>query len=289
MSSRRFVDLHTHSTASDGSCPPGELMRLADAERLAAVALTDHDTTGGLADARAAAGEFADLRFVAGVEVSALSPSGTMHIIGLGIDENSPAMRKLLADLLAARNERNPKIIAKLQAMGVAIEMADVLAARPASDLQPDKVVSRMHIAEALRRKGCAGSNDEVFERYIGKGAPAYVEKDRLPPPRIIDAIHQAGGLAVLAHPVQLLCTSVGRLERLIADLAACGMDGIEVYHSDHSPEQTRLYLELARRFDLGVTGGSDFHGAAKPKVRLGRPRVPLAAIGEKFEKLLLP
>lgn len=284
---RRFVDLHVHSSASDGQLAPAEVVRLAEGERLAAVALTDHDTVAGLWEAAAEAGQFPKLRFVPGVEVSARFSPGTLHILGLNIDPASRALRRLTEQLVSARRERNPRIIARLQALGLDVEMQDVLAEAGTGHGGPGGIVGRLHIARALMRKGYVAGVSEAFEKYIGGGAPAYFDKERLTPAEVIAAIHDAGGLAVLAHPVQLACEDRTGLERAVRDLTGAGLDGIEVYHSDHSPQQTRSYLDLALRLDLGVTGGSDFHGAAKPGVMLGRPLVPLAAINESFARAL--
>jgi len=278
---RRFVDLHTHSTASDGTCPPDELIAQAEARRLAAVALTDHDTTAGLAAAGKAVRSRPKLRLIAGVEISAKSAHGTLHIPGLGIDQNSPDLQRLLRQLRDAREERNPKILAKLRQIGCEISMEDVLeeAANP-------NVVSRLHIALALQRKGYADSVPEAFSRFIGNGGPAFVEKERLSPRQAIRAIHSAEGLAFLAHPPQLNYRNHTELERIIDELKRYGLDGIEVYHPDHTPSQTRFYLELVRRYDLAVAGGSDFHGSARPHCKLGRPRVPLAALTGRLAHL---
>jgi len=284
---RRFVDLHTHSTASDGTWPPGAIVRAAEARRLAAVALTDHDTTDGLAEAAAAAREFPRLRFVPGIEVSAEPPSGTLHILGLGVDVGAESLQNLAAFLRAARDERNPKIVANLQRAGVRIDMDDVRAAAAASG-SSGKVVGRMHIAEALIRAGIVKSLSEAFERHIGRGAPAYVERRRLSAADTIAAIREAGGVAALAHPVQLNCSNRAQLERIVRDLARAGLEAVEVYHSDHTPQQTRMYLDLAVRLKLEATGGSDFHGAAKPEVSIGRPRVSLAALGERLVERLM-
>lgn len=306
---RRFVDLHTHSLASDGSLPPGEIVRLAEREQLAAVALTDHDTAAGLEAARAAAMEFPALKFVPGIEVSALFPGGTLHILGLGIDENVPAVRRLMEQLQQSRAQRNPRIIRKLQDLGLRLEMSDVEAAagevggagqlspRGAGGLPPaagavplaePRILGRLHIAQALAAKGYVGGVAEAFDRYLGEGKPAFVDKERLRPSGAIGAIRAAGGVAVLAHPVQLRCQNRAQLERILRDLLDAGLEGIEVFHSDHTIEQTRLYLDLAVRFDLMASGGSDFHGLGKPHVSLGRPRVPLGAISERFRARLL-
>lgn len=288
---RRFVDLHTHTTASDGCLAPEELIAAADRKKLAAVAVTDHDTIDALARARAAAEGYADLVFVPGIEVSAKSATGTLHILGLGIDEGAPGLVELAGQLRQARDERNPKIVAKLQALGADIDMDDVRAVAAADpSFGRSRIISRVHMAEALRRKGCVRTAKEAFQRYIGDGCPAFVDKERLVPADVIATLREAGGLAALAHPVELEYGNRLQLERILRDLIRAGLNGIEVYHSNHSPAQTRLYLDLARGHDLTVVGGSDFHGPAKPDARLGIPRVPLAAItGEFAERFLRP
>jgi len=280
---RRFVDLHTHSRCSDGSLRPADVVDLAERCQLAAVALTDHDTTAGLAEARAQAKGYPELRFLGGIEVSAIFPSGTLHILGLGIDEASAPLAALTARLRAAREERNPKMIAKLQAIGVGIDLDDVLSCAGATTEGP-RVVGRLHMAMALQRRGCVRSLDEAFARYLGNDGPAYVDKERTRPAEAIGAIRSAKGTAVLAHPPHLRYQNAAQLERIVRELISAGLGGIECYHSDHTPEQTRLYLDLARRFDLLVTGGSDFHGQGKPDVRLGKPRVPASQV--RWERL---
>ena len=286
---RRFVDLHTHSTASDGSCLPQALIRLADEAGLAAVALTDHDTTAGLAAARKAAEERPNLQFLPGIEVSAKCDRGTLHILGLGVDELCEVLQEMLARLRAARDRRNPKIVARLREMGIEIAMDEVLAVarRGTEDLPPGDVVSRLHIAEVLQRKGFTRSTDEAFERLIGKGQPGYVERERPSPREAITAIHSAGGVAALAHPPQLNCTNYAQLEQTLRGMIRDGLDGLEVYHRDHTPAQTRHYLKLAGRYGLAVAGGSDFHGAAKGEAVLGRPRVPMAAVTGRLAEFL--
>ncbi len=285
---RRFIDLHTHSSASDGSVSPEDLPALADRKRLAAVALTDHDTTDGLAAARAAASQYPDLCFVAGVEVSARPPSGTLHILGLGIDEASAALVKLVEYLRGARTRRNPKIVALCRQLGLKISMDDVLAAAAACG-SPQEVISRVHIADALLRNGCVRSTQEAFDKYLARGKPAYVERERLSPSDTIAAIRSAGGLAVLAHPVQLEYDNLAQLERIVRGLIDHGLEGIEAYHSNHTDRQVRQYLDLAKRFSLAVTGGSDFHGPVKAGVFLGIPRVPISVIEERFAERLFP
>jgi hypothetical protein len=204
-----------------------------------------------------------------------------MHLLGLGVDAADAALCGLMNELREARDARNPKIIAKLQSLGVRVGMDDVLAAAADRPSGAARVVGRVHIAEALRRSGAVRTLKEAFDRYLGDDAPAYVDKERLNPAAAIRAIRKSGGLAVLAHPVQLHCDDKQDLERIVSRLMDDGLQAIEIYHPDHTNEQTRAYLDLAIRLNLGVTGGSDFHGEGKPDVRLGIPHVPLAAIRE--------
>ena len=297
MSKRRFVDLHTHSTASDGSCPPAEVVRLADQASLAAVALTDHDTVAGIEEARLAAQKLPELIFVPGIEISACFAQGTLHILGLGIDPASPHLANMMATLQDSRATRNPRILQKLTAMGMPLSMEDVAAAAnelahndevPSDADGSDRILGRVHIAMAMVHKGYVKTTQEAFDRYIGSGGPAYVDKERLSPREAIQGIRDSGGLAVLAHPPQLLCENDSQFLRILRDLIHAGLDGIEAFHSDNSPRQTRFYVEVARRFGLGIVGGSDFHGEAKPTVRLGKPTVPIEALGERFASKLL-
>lgn len=276
---RRFVDLHTHSTASDGSCWPGRLIASADKAGLAAVALTDHDTLAGLTAAARAAEECPQLRFVPGIEISAVYRPGVMHILGLNIDPAAEPIRRLAETLRDAREQRNPKILARLGELGIAITMDDVLAEVGGSQDPADRVVSRMHISQALVRLGAARTTQDAFARLTGKEGAAFVEKERIAPADAIGAIAASGGRAFLAHPPELRCENRAQLERLVRELKDVGLGGLEVYHSSHSPEQTRAYLDLSRQLGLCVSGGSDYHGRGKPEVSLGHPRVPIEMI----------
>ncbi len=281
---RNLVDLHTHSSASDGELAPAELVRQAEGRRLAFMALTDHDTLAGL-DGAAGAAAALELRFIPGVEISAQFPGGAMHILGLGTDPHSAPLGRALRQLRALRGERNPKVIAKLQGLGVKITMNEVREFASGAD-DPDAVVGRLHVARLLRAKGYVRSAKEAFERYLSPGRPAFVDKERLTQREAIEAIHAGGGVAVLAHPPQLNCQNAAQLERVVSSLIRDGLDGIEAYHCDHTAKQTRAYLDLAGRLSLLVSGGSDFHGAAKPEARLGRPRVPLAAVEQLLARI---
>jgi len=259
------IDLHSHSTASDGSLPPAEVAKLAHKTGLRAWALTDHDNVAGLAEAAEAA-KGLGVEFIPGVELSAEFPRpGSMHMLGYFVDYNDEKFRDTLEELKQHRRNRNPRIVTKLQELGMDITMEEVQAKAGG----PDAQVGRPHFAAVLIEKGYATTTQEVFDKYLARGRPGYAEKRRLTPKESIDLIHAAGGLAVLAHPFSLE-RDEPQLRQLIAELTEAGLDGLEVHYSKHDQEETRLYLDLAQEFDLAVTGGSDFHGGSKPDIQLG-------------------
>ena len=258
-------------------------MQLAESRQLAAVALTDHDTTAGLAEAAGQAEKYPNLRFIPGVELSAKFSGGTLHILGLGIDPASKPLAKLLERLLSDRKDRNPKMADLLVQLGVDVTIEDARAV--AGD--GTKFIGRLHFAEAMRRKGYVKTIAEAFKKYIGPGCPAYVDKERTSSREIIAGIRKAGGVAVLAHPPQLNYQNSAQLRRILEELVSGGLGGIEAYHNNNSPQQTRDYLTLARRYGLTVAGGSDFHGLARPDAKLGYPRVPLAAISGDLAEMI--
>lgn len=304
MKPPRFCDLHCHSTASDGTDAPADLPRLAQDAGLSAFALTDHDTTAGLG-AAAAAAQALGVRFVPGIEVSA-DPDvfgtgvsrGTLHLLGYYIDPQDSGLAKLTKKLRDARAQRNPLLVEKLNALGVRITYDDVLAAagvepvaapeetpggtpgtvpgKPSRELPGGgTVIGRPHIAQVLVEKGYVKSIHEAFHRYIGPRGAAYVRRDRLKAGDAIDAIHAAGGLVVLAHPVQLQLDT-DTLEHTLAKLKDLGLDGVESRHSDHGPADVELLERFARKFTLLTTGGSDYHGSRKT-IALGSQHVPMA------------
>ncbi len=261
-----LIDLHAHSTASDGSLTPTELVRHARALGLRAIALTDHDTIAGNDEAAQAAAELG-VEVVPGVEMSSHYPTGTMHILGYYLDFADPGLQEELARLQRVRAERNLVIAEKLRALGIDLDFEEVLALAG-----PGGQVGRPHFARALLQKGIVGSIDEAFERYLRKGAPAYSAKFRLPPAEAISLIRQAGGVAVLAHPFTLhLDNDPPRFLALLCELQELGLAGLEVLYSEHSLQQERLYFAAAERCGLLVTGGSDFHGENKEDTELGR------------------
>lgn len=276
-----------HSTASDGTDAPEALAVIAAREGVSAIALTDHDTTAGLlAAARACAN--AGIEFAPGIElscnprgVSGWHPQvehapprklGTLHILGLFVRHDDPKLAAIHQRLLIARSERNPMIVDKLRALGIDITYEEVesLARRLGT-----QIIGRPHIGQVLVEKGVVATMKDAFTQYIGEGKPAYARKDLLAPAEAIDAIHHAGGLAIVAHPIQLKYADPAELEAVIVGLKSLGLDGIEVRHSDHREEHVALYAHLAARHELFPSGGSDYHGTRKP-VLLGGQRVPV-------------
>ncbi len=281
-----FCDLHLHSTASDGTTPPARLASQARRLGLRAIALTDHDTTAGIPRAAAACARHG-IDFVPGIELSAQAPAapgqteavGTLHLLGYFVRHDEPTLLEIQRQVQAARADRNPRMVERLRELGVDITYDEVIAL--ADSQGGPGVIGRPHIAQVMVNKGYARTVHEAFTRYIGQGAPAYVRKDRLPPADAIAAIRQAGGLAVLAHPVHLRLPTIDDLARFVARLRQMGLDGIETRHSDHSPADVRAFEQLAARFRLLTTGGSDYHGSRKP-IAMGNQNVPLAV----YEKL---
>lgn len=266
------IDLHTHTTHSDGSASPEELIARASSKGARSIAITDHDTVDAFAEARAAADRFS-IEFVPGIEISADFSPGTMHILGYCVDDESTALKEKLATLKSAREKRNPEIARRLVALGFDISYAEVV------QTANNYVVGRPHFARLLVERGYVRNIQEAFDRLLKKGAPAYVEKARLTPADSIELIHRAGGVAVLAHPYQLKLPSYEAVSELVAELAALGLDGIEANYSRHSPAERSAYSEIATRHHLLVTGGSDYHGSYKPDIDivtgLGDLKVP--------------
>ena len=257
----KLIDLHAHTNHSDGSATPPELIELAKLNGASAVAITDHDTVSGLEDGRVAA-ENLGIEFINGMELSAEYSPGTMHILGYYVDDQNEELTASLEELRAARKARNPEIANRLQALGFDVRYAEVAA------VAGNDVVGRPHFARVLVDKGYAASIQDAFNRFLAKGAAAYVEKRRLSPADSIALIHEAGGVAVLAHPYQLRL-SPEALETLVSQLVEMGLDGIEALYSRHSLADRERYATLARRHRLLVTGGSDYHGTYKPDISI--------------------
>lgn len=244
----RYVDLHLHTIASDGTLTPEQLVDYASSKGYRAIAVTDHDSWESIG-AAAALGSRVGLEVIPGIELSTNLDEREIHVLGYFIDHNDRVFQAKIAQFKQARIERATRIVEKLSSMGVRVQLARVL------EIAGGGSVGRPHVARALQELGYVGSVDEAFSRYIGAGCPAYVGKDFLTPGESFALIHEAGGLAFFAHP------GIEGADELIDGFIAEGLDGIEVWHSKHSPVQARHYQELAARRKLLVSGGSDFHG----------------------------
>ncbi len=275
-----WVDLHLHSTASDGTTAPAEVADQAAAAGLAAAALTDHDTVAGV-DQFLAAARDRNLTAVAGVEISANHPHGSMHLVGLFIDHQHPDLVKGLQWLQQGRAERHPRMLARLQDLGFPLTWDEVEAQAGGGQ------VGRPHIARAMLARGWVPGLQEAFEQYLKKGRPAYVNRTRFDPPRAFELLHRAGGLAVLAHPVTLNAYNFDALAEEIAELKDQGLDAVEAWHPSLDSAWTEPLLKLARRLDLGVSGGSDFHGDNQPDIRIGFGRGTLRVPESCYQDLL--
>lgn len=273
-----MIDLHTHSIFSDGSLTPEELVDQACAGGLRAVALTDHDTTAGLPRFLKAA-EGRPVRAIAGVEISADFSPGTLHMLGYFIRTEDSPLEERLVWIREGREKRNAEILTRLNALGFPIVWEEV------SRHAGTDVVGRPHFAQALLDRGIVKTKDEAFDRYLGKGRPAYAQRRRFSLEDSIALIRAAGGVAVLAHPSTLGLDDT-ELRALIGRLAERGLSGVEAYYSEHSNGLQQAYIRLANEFGLVATGGSDFHGALTPDIQLGRGFGGLCVPDEVVEQL---
>ncbi|SLM48809.1 Phosphoesterase [Nitrospira japonica] len=259
------IDLHLHTTHSDGSYRPSEVLTRAKAASVTALAITDHDITSGLPEAMTT-GEQLGIEVVPGVEISSFDGKSELHILGYYIDWQNPLFNDRLASLRASRHRRNPLIVERLRAAGLDVTYEEVQA------LAGTDAVGRPHIAQLLMSKGYVTSAKEAFDRYLAEGRPAYVARELPHPAEAISWIREAKGLAVLAHPTWVR-TAGSELASCVATLKDQGLAGIEVHYSTHTKAQTTAYLNLSRQFNLLVTGGSDFHGVTKPDIEVGTGR----------------
>ena len=258
------IDLHTHSTASDGTYTPFELVRLARNSGLKAIALTDHDTTGGLEAALDAARDM-EIELIPGCELS-VEYKGQMHILGLWVKPDAPALNKSLVELRAKRNARNEIMIDKLRKHGIEISLGDVKA------LAGDAAIGRPHISRVLINKGVTTSVREAFDKYLGPDGKAYVPKEKFNPEKAVSILKDEEATVILAHPFSLKLQEYELRKELIR-LKDLGLDGVEVFYPEHTRDQTSVYSSLCRELDLLQSGGSDFHGSVKPYIKLGKGR----------------
>ncbi|HOE00094.1 MAG TPA: PHP domain-containing protein [Kiritimatiellia bacterium] len=257
-----MIDLHCHSTFSDGSLTPEQLADEAVKIGLKALALTDHDTVAGLPRFLAAA-EGRSFRAVPGVEISVDCAFGVMHMLGYWMDTAHPELVRQMEWIRNGRHMRNTTMLEKLNALGFAMTWDEVQA------VAGEDVVGRPHFAQVMLAKGYAKDKNEVFDKWLGDGKPGYADRPRLTAEAAVALIRQAGGVAVLAHPFTLRISRDDMLA-LWRQLAAAGLAGVECYYSEHSADLTKDYLAMAREVDLVPTGGSDFHGEVSPGIRLG-------------------
>ena len=259
----KLIDLHVHSTSSDGTLTPAEVVRHAKSKGLAAIALTDHDTVAGVHEA-IEEGNRVGLEVIPGVELSAEYEDREIHILGLNIDFKSTLLLDKLHIMKKDREERDPKMINKLNELGFEITLEDVKA-----EAVEGGVVTRAHFAAALLKKGYISERKEAFEEYIGFGCPAFVKRAKVQPVEAIKIIKDAGGVAVVAH-ICLSLKSTEKVKTSVKEFMGCGLEGIEVFHSDHSKEEIQFLQRLAKKNNLLVTGGSDFHGLNKNGIDIG-------------------
>lgn len=275
----KVVDLHTHSTASDGLYHPYDLVKYAKEKGLAAIAVTDHDVVGGVSEA-IEQGEKMGVEVIPGVEISTRYEDAEIHMLGLFIDPTDSNLLQTLMNQRNVRAERNKMVIRLLNELGIPITLEEVQAKR--KDETKDLNVGRPHIAEVLVEKGFAISVTEAFDLYLGKGKMAYASPERISPIDAIEVIHQAGGVAVIAHP------GIYHQDEILPKLIEAGLDGIEYSHPDHSEEDRKRYLRFAEEHDLIYTAGSDFHGSREEGMYhadLGTCTVPYEQVIKLKEK----
>jgi hypothetical protein len=266
----KFADLHLHTQFSDGTFTPEELVLRAQNAGLACIALTDHDTVEGCGRAAAACAAV-KMEFISGAELTAEHEDTEVHILGYFLDTHSQALLDRIAKFQAVRQNRINEMCAALNKLGIPLQAETVFA------LANCKSPGRPHVARALVKEKLIGNLDEAFEKYLKKGRPAWVPKTKMSALEGVEMIHQAGGLAVMAHP------GLNRTDDIIPDLVDAGLDGIECFHTKHSTVMAERYLEIAEKYDLLVTGGSDCHGFSKKAPLIGTVKLPYEHVEKLF------
>ena len=263
----KYIDLHVHSTASDGTLSPSEVVDHAVSLSLSAFALTDHDTVKGISIAKERASYYKEkgtsIEVYSGVEISAGYKEKDIHILGLFVDEHNKLLNQTLEKALRNRNQRNDKIIERFANLGISITKEDLLKDAP------DSVITRAHFARVLYKRGITASIQEAFEKYLGDTAPCYVPREYMTPEQAIQLILQAKGVPILAHPL-LYNLPHEELYSLMKRLKHAGLKGLEVYYSSNRGQDEILLKALATHFSFVASGGSDFHGSVKPQIELG-------------------
>ena len=276
---KKVIDLHLHTTASDGSLSPSELVKMAVERGMEAISITDHDTIDGLAEGRKKAEELG-IKFINGMELSSEWDGREVHILGYFFDTESEMLKKELAKMKEARDNRNVKILEKLRRYKMDISH-DELKEEAGGD-----IVSRAHIANLILKKGYVYSKGEIFKRYLGIGGLAYVPKGDLTPERAVEIIIEAGGIASLAHP-KYISEDEMKLTKIINTLKDAGLKAMEVYYSNFTLKEVIKYKRIALKNGLLLTGGSDYHGGNKGNIEIGDGAVPLE-VCSRMEDLIL-
>ncbi|MBQ8733146.1 MAG: PHP domain-containing protein [Anaerotignum sp.] len=276
-----IIDLHAHSTASDGTYAPAEVAELAKKIGLSAIALTDHDTIDGLEEFQKTGKELG-METIAGIEFAALWENHhrpEIHIVGLGFNPDHPVLLERMKDIKRSRDIRNQKMCEKLSSLGLHITLEEVAANAGG------EIITRAHFANVLLQKGYIAKKEDAFSRYISTGLPGYVEREFLTPELCIRTIKEAGGAAILAHPT-LYGLSPEQIEELCTELIPYGLDGVECQYSTYSPAETKMITAIAEKLHLLPSGGSDFHGKNKPNIHLGSGKSNLAIPYRFWEEL---
>lgn len=274
-----WIDLHTHTSGSDGTLSPLELVRHAVAQNVSIMAITDHDTVSGIKEVLPllSDNEFKKIKLISGIEISAKYSGGTLHILGYGIDFDHQQLLQKLKAFQKIRRNRSIKIIEKLNQLGIAITSDQLAGQSSANESQ-----GRPHIAQLLVKMGVVRDIEEAFNTYLARGKKAFVCKEVFSADEAIAMIHEASGIAVLAHPCTLNIQGE-QFEEYLDSLIEFGLDGIEVYSPIHNEKQTQTYLTLANSKKLLISGGSDFHGNVKPDIQIG-----VCSLGKRIDSQLI-
>lgn len=275
------IDLHVHSTCSDGTVPPGELPALAKAAGLSAVALTDHDTTEGIREFKACQKDFPDIELIAGVELSSRIGAREIHIVGLFIDPEHDYLQEYMENMRKERITRARAMQDKLAALGYEVTDSDLKAIG-----MPEDVPGRPHFAQVLVKKYNFPDTKSVFEQLLKQGGAGFVPRNLPPPEEAIKAVKSAGGAAVWAHPFHSRRNENNFIARTIRELKIAGLDGLEAYYSEYTPTKTATALRMAKEYHLACSGGSDFHGTVHPQTRLGKGKGDLVVPDEILDDL---
>jgi 3',5'-nucleoside bisphosphate phosphatase len=259
-----IIDLHTHSTCSDGTDTPEELLRKSQEVGLDALALTDHDTVAGIPGFLKLAEKYPDILAISGVEISTIYYNREIHMLGLFLNHNSVELQDFLKDIQSKRRQRNELMAMKLTALGYDTDIEKI------RELSNGQVVGRPHFADYLLKNYDFEDFQDIFNKLLKRGAPAFVPRSLPTPVEAIDIIHQAGGIAVWAHPIYRKAKERSWCRKVLKELVPAGLDAIEAYYTQFNEQQTQIVKDLAFEFDIALAGGSDYHGSHHPDISLG-------------------